>query len=80
MHYLLLEESGKMFALFDNDILKTILVGTGETPSTINFYKNCGFTESHRIKNFFIDNYDHLIFEGGKQLIDMIYFSKKLNK
>ena len=116
---------GEMFALFDNDILKTIcivtdegnsvcelkniatypkfqgqgyakklikfifeyyknnyntiLVGTGEAPSIINFYKNCGFTESHRIQNFFIDNYDHLIFEDGKQLIDMIYFSKKLN-
>lgn len=69
-----------MFALFDNDILKAILVRTGETPSTINFYKNCGFRESHRIKNFFIDNYDHLIFEDGKQLIDIIYFSKKLNK
>lgn len=117
---------GEMFALFDNDILKTvcvvtnegngicelkniatypqfqgqgctkklikfifeyyknnyntILVRTGETPSTINFYKNCGFIESHRIQNFFIDNYNHLIFENGEQLIDMIYFSKELNK
>lgn len=69
-----------MFALFDNDILKAILVRTGETPSTINFYKNCGFIESHRIQNFFIDNYNHLIFENGEQLIDMIYFSKELNK
>lgn len=68
-----------IFEYYKNNY-NTILVGTGETPSTINFYKNCGFTESHRIKNFFIDNYDHLIFEDGKQLIDMIYFSKELNK
>lgn len=58
----------------------TMIVGTGDAPTTINFYKRCGFKESHRIKNFFIDNYDHLIFEEGNQLIDMIYFSKKLSR
>ena len=30
------------------------------------------------IKNFFIDNYDHPIFEGGVQLTDMIYLQKKI--
>ena len=34
--------------------------------------------ESHRIKNLFIDNYDYLIFEDSKQLIDMVYLSKTL--
>lgn len=52
---------------------RRLLVGTGETPLTMSFYKNCGFRESHRVKNFFIDNYDHLIFEDGIQLKDMIY-------
>ena len=52
---------------------KVMLVGTGECNSILNFYRNCGFTESHRIKNFFIDNYDHPMFENGEQLIDMIY-------
>ncbi|MGF6906211.1 GNAT family N-acetyltransferase [Fusobacterium sp. PH5-44] len=52
---------------------KIMLVGTGDVPSTINFYKECGFTESHRIKNFFTDNYDHSIYEEGIQLIDMVY-------
>jgi len=52
---------------------KVMLVGTGECDSVLNFYRNCGFTESHRIKNFFTDNYDHPMFEDGKQLIDMIY-------
>lgn len=48
-------------------------VGTGDSTLTIPFYKKCGFKESHRVKNFFVDNYDHPIFENGKQLIDMVY-------
>jgi len=52
---------------------KTMLVGTGECDSVLSFYRKCGFAESHRIKNFFVDNYDHPMFEDGTQLIDMIY-------
>lgn len=52
---------------------KTMLVGTGDTPDILRFYHDCGFQESHRIKNFFTDNYDHPMFENGKQLVDMIY-------
>lgn len=55
----------------------TLLVGTGDVPSTLCFYHKCGFTESHRIKNFFTDNYDHLIFEDGKQLVDMVYLKRE---
>lgn len=51
----------------------TMLVGTGDVPSTLAFYYKCGFIASHRIKNFFIDHYDHPIFEDGKQLVDMVY-------
>ena len=47
-----------------------MLVGTGDVPSSLSFYKKCGFVESHRIKNFFTDNYDHPMFEDGKQLVD----------
>lgn len=57
----------------------TMLVGTGDSPLTTPFYESCGFTQSHRVQNFFIDNYDHSIFEGGKQLVDMVYLSKNLN-
>ena len=53
-------------------------VGTGDSPLTIPFYEKCGFTRSHSIKNFFVDYYDHPIFECGKQLVDMIYLRKKL--
>lgn len=55
---------------------RTMLVGTGDTPSILGFYKKCGFVESHRIKNLFTDNYDHPIYENGKQLTDMIYLRK----
>jgi ribosomal protein S18 acetylase RimI-like enzyme len=62
---------------YKNDF-KELLVGTGETSSTLRFYENCGFERSNRIKNFFKDNYDHPIFEEGVQLVDMIYLKKKL--
>jgi ribosomal protein S18 acetylase RimI-like enzyme len=54
-----------------------LFVGTGDCHSTLSFYNICGFTESHRIKNFFIDNYDHSMFEDGKQLVDMVYLKKE---
>ncbi len=57
---------------------KTMLVGTGETPEILSFYEGCGFKQSHRVKNFFTDNYDHPIFEGDIQLVDMIYLKKDL--
>ena len=53
-------------------------VGTGDSPSTIPFYEKCGFTRSHIVKDFFIDNYDHPIIECGKQLIDMVYLQRPL--
>ena len=42
------------------------------------FYERCGFVQHHRVKNFFIEHYDHPIWEGGVQLTDMIYLRKKL--
>ena len=58
----------------------TLRVGTGDSPLTKPFYQKCGFTEKNRIKNFFTDNYDHLIFEAGVQLVDMVYLEKPLNE
>lgn len=57
---------------------KTMLVGTGDSPGILSFYQKCGFIVSHRIKNFFTDNYDNPIFDCGSQLIDMIYLKKVL--
>ena len=53
-------------------------VGTGDSPLTLPFYEKCGFVRSHRIPNFFTDNYDHPIFEAGVQLVDMVYLQRKL--
>lgn len=55
-------------------------VGTGDSPLTIPFYEKCGFTRHHVIKDFFLENYDHPIFEEGVQLTDMIYLRKNLYK
>ena len=59
---------------------KLILVGTGDSPLAIPFYENCGFTYSHRIPDFFTDNYDHPIYEAGKQLKDMVYLKHNMDE
>jgi putative hydrolase of HD superfamily len=50
-----------------------LFVGTGESNRIISFYEKCGFVYSHTEKDFFVKNYDHKIFDEGKQLKDMIY-------
>lgn len=52
--------------------------GTGDSPLTVPFYERLGFRRSHVVRNFFTDNYDCPIFECGRQLRDMVYFTKKL--
>lgn len=56
----------------------SLQVGTGDSPLTIPFYEKSGFKRHHCIKNFFLDNYDHSIFEEGVQLIDMVYLRKDI--
>lgn len=53
-------------------------VGTGDSPQTLPFYEKCGFRQTHRIANFFVENYDHPIFEAGRQLLDMVYLQKQI--
>ena len=53
-------------------------VGTGNSPSTIPFYESRGFRRHHLVKNFFTDHYDHPIYEGGVQLVDMVYLQRRL--
>lgn len=55
-----------------------LMVGTGDSPLTVPFYEKCGFVRSHIIKNFFVEYYDHPIFECGKQLVDMVYLKRTL--
>jgi len=56
----------------------TMLVGTGDCPWILRFYEKNGFRISHRVENFFIDNYDHVITDNGIQLVDMVYLSRDL--
>ena len=56
----------------------TLQAGTGDSPLTVPFYEHCGFIRGSVIPHFFMDHYDHPIYEGGKQLDDMIYFQLKL--
>ncbi len=56
---------------------KTMLVGTGDVPAALRFYQKCGFVESHRIKNFFTDHYDHPMVEDGIPLVDMVYLKRE---
>lgn len=56
---------------------RVLLAGTGEAPSTLGFYQHCGFTYSHRVKDFFLQ-YDHPIVEEGVQLKDMVFFERTL--
>ena len=57
---------------------ETLLVGTGDVQTTIGFYEHCGFAFSHRVKDFFLKNYDHPIIENGVQLKDMVYLKRQI--
>jgi GNAT superfamily N-acetyltransferase len=73
---------GSALIIFISDFFrnryKSMLVGTGEVPGILSFYERCGFEHSHRLRNFFTDHYDHPMFEGDVQLVDMIYLKKNL--
>ena len=45
---------------------------------TLPFYDHCGFTFSHRIKDYMLDHYDHPIVEDGVQLFDKVYLRMDL--
>ncbi len=68
----------KFISGFYKNDYKTMLLGTGDVPWILSFYESCGFELSHRITNFFTDNYDHPMFDGDIQLVDMVYLKKDL--
>jgi len=69
IEYIVKEFSGKFSSL---------QVGTGDSPLTVPFYERCGFKRAHVVKNFFVDNYDHPIYECGVQLVDMVYLKRDI--
>ncbi|MCL2707457.1 MAG: GNAT family N-acetyltransferase [Dehalococcoidia bacterium] len=56
----------------------TMMVGTGDVPSIVSFYEKNGFVFSHRLEEYFPDNYDKPMFENGIQLKDKIYLKRDL--
>ena len=57
--------------------LNTLQLGTGDSVSTISFYRNLGFKETGREADYFLTHYDHPIFDNGTQLKDRILFQKR---
>lgn len=57
---------------------ETVMLGTGETPSTLRFYRSLGYEYSHRIPDFFVKNYPTPIIEEGVRLKDMLILVKRV--
>ena len=55
-----------------------LYVETGDCPTILRFYEKCGFQRSHVVKDFFVDHYDHPMYEEGQQLVDMVYLKRDL--
>ena len=55
-----------------------MLVGTGDVPWIVSFYKSCGFVFSHRLENYFVEHYDAPMYDAGVQLVDKVYFKTDL--
>ncbi|MDE5677931.1 GNAT family N-acetyltransferase [Phocaeicola sp.] len=56
-----------------------IIVGTGEVPDILAFYESLGFEYSHRVRDFFTENYDHPIVDHGVLLKDMVYLKHEMD-
>lgn len=56
--------------------LRVLQLGTGDALTTMSFYQALGFREFRREKDYFLRQYDHPIYEDGKQLKDRICFRK----
>ena len=59
---------------------RRLQVGTGDSPATLGFYQRCGFSITHREKDFFTRNYPAPIWDEAKggYLRDMVYLEMGL--
>ncbi len=71
----------KLIAYIENKYknkFNKIIVGTGDSPLTMPFYKSMDFKDYFVVKDFFTKNYEEPIYEGGVLLKDMIYLEKNI--
>ena len=54
-----------------------IILGTGDVPGILGFYKRRGFAVTHRIPDYFTTHYDHPIMEDGVLLKDKVYLERR---
>lgn len=57
---------------------RRVYVGTGAGGHAEQFYRQLGFVPSHTMEDFFIQHYDHPIYENDVQLKDMIYYVRPI--
>jgi ribosomal protein S18 acetylase RimI-like enzyme len=55
-----------------------IILGTGDVPRILAFYERRGFTQTHRIPDYFTIHYDFPMVEDGILLKDKVYLEQKL--
>ena len=55
-----------------------IVLGTGDVPGILGFYERRGFTQTHRLPNYFTEHYDQPMIEDGVLLKDKVYLERKL--
>jgi len=55
-----------------------IILGTGDIPRTLAFYERRGFVVTHRLPDYFTENYDHPMIEDGVLLKDKVYLERKM--
>jgi ribosomal protein S18 acetylase RimI-like enzyme len=55
-----------------------IILGTGDVPRILAFYERHGFVVSHRLPDYFTENYDNPMIEDGVLLKDKVYLERKL--
>ena len=70
---------GKAFCARYASSCHSLQLGTGEVPSTLAFYRACGFVPFDRIPAFFTRNYPRPIVEEGVLLRDMVYLRRRLS-
>ena len=56
--------------------MDTLRLGTGDSPSTLGFYRALDFREVDRDQGYFLRHYDHPIYEDGQLLTDRILLEK----